>query len=532
MSQGLAHDAGVLFLTSRVPGASTPPTVRWRGTYYQHEGLLHRPVTDEALEAQVTRWLATNPGARTDPVKNTVRPIDAPFLRDVMVAVRAYALVPDATEPGTWLKGAPPGAAGPFLATPAGVLDLGQQGAGHGVVLPGGPDFFAVSALPVAPDPAASRVRWLTFLGEALVHDASAIDVVQELFGYCLLGDCRFEAFFLLYGEANTGKSTVAETLHGLLGAANVSALPLDRLGEPFALADLVGKLANVVFDGGDIRCEAEGTFKALVSGEPVEVNQKHRPVRTMRLTAKHVFLANVLPSFADSSSGIWRRLILVPFERVCPPDARDPRLKHTLRAELPGIVHWALEGLARLLRQGGFTRCPRGELLAAEHRTECNPVALFLEEECVPDPGGRVGRRRLYDRFRAWADAGGHGKPLSRTKFHRAVAAIHPQPEAEVREGRGGDRMFVGIRLRVPADVVQRFRLLSEGQGEGPSVPAPKAPLFSLSFSYQGRGPPRGPDRPPPGKKKEKKWCIWCSRPAAAAAAGCAARGGPGLPA
>ncbi len=462
MSRGLAHDAGLLYLTSRVPGASTPPTVRWRGSYYQYDGVAYRALTDEALEAQVTAWLASNPGSRTDPTTTKVWPIKVPLLRDVMLAVQAHSYIPDATEPGTWLKGPPAGAVGPFLATPGGVLDLGRPGAGPAALLPGGPGFFALSALPVAPDPTAACPIWLDLLDVALGREVAAIDLLQEVFGYCLLGDCRFEAFFILYGPGNTGKGTVAETLSGLLGATNVSALALERLGEPFALANLIGKLANVVFDSGEICCGDEGTFKALASGEPVEVNEKHKPVRTMRLTAKHIILTNVLPGFADTSDGVWRRLKLVPFDRVCPPEHRDVTLKQRLRAELPAIAHWALQGLARLLQQGGFTRLERGERLAVEHRRECNPVALFLAEECVPDPCGRIGRQKLYGRFRDWAQAGGHGRPLSKTKFNRAVGAIYSQPSEEVRDGRGGDRMFVGFRLSGPTDVMQRFRVLS----------------------------------------------------------------------
>jgi putative DNA primase/helicase len=100
----------------------------------------------------------------------------------------------------------------------------------------------------------------------------------------------------------------------------------------------------------------AEGTLKALVSGEPVTVEQKHCPVAAMRLTAKHLFVANSLPRFHDTSDGIWRRLTLIPFDRVCPPGRRDAGLKAKLRGELPGIAHWALQGLARLRSGGGFT--------------------------------------------------------------------------------------------------------------------------------------------------------------------------------
>jgi putative DNA primase/helicase len=294
-----------------------------------------------------------------------------------------------------------------------------------------------------------------------------ALLVLQEVCGYCLLPDNRFEKFAIMYGPANTGKSTAAQTLQALLGDGNTGSLPLERFAERFALSALVGKMANVVFDASEIDKVAEGTLKALVSGETVTVEEKHQAVTTQRLTAKHVFVTNVLPRFTDTTDGLWRRLILLPFERVRLPEQQDRSLKSRLRVELPAIAAWALAGLARLLQLDGFSPFERGEQLIGEYRQESNPVAVFLAAECVIDADGRVGRQTLYVRYRDWAKANGF-LPLSVTKFNREVRALHPQPEEEVRDGHGGDRMFIGLRLSESADVLQQFRLLQGGQAEG----------------------------------------------------------------
>jgi putative DNA primase/helicase len=316
----------------------------------------------------------------------------------------------------------------------------------------------------VTPDPEASCPEWLAFLASAFPEKPSAVQLLQELFGYCLWPDCRFEKFVIFTGPGNSGKSTAAETLQALLGEGNTCALPLERFGDRFALPSLIAKLANIVFDASEIDRSAEGVLKAMVSGEPVTVEEKHHPVRTMRLTAKHLFVTNILPRFHDTSDGLWRRLLLIPFERVCPPEQRDPSLKGRLREELPAIAQWALRGLARLLHETTFTTFERGSRLVSECRHESNPVALFLASECVTEPGARAGRQRTYARYRQWAAANGHAI-MSVTRFNREVRAIYPQPEEEVRERRGGDRMFVGFRLHDENDLVQQFRALSDGQ-------------------------------------------------------------------
>jgi putative DNA primase/helicase len=201
--------------------------------------------------------------------------------------------------------------------------------------------------------------------------------------------------------------------------------------------------------------------LKALVSGEPVAVEQKHQPLSTLRLAAKHIFVTNILPRFHDTTDGLWRRMSLMPFDNVRPAEQRDPALKIRLRAELPGIAHWALAGVARLLQQGVFTTSTSSEILAADYRRESNPAALFLAAECVADAGARVNRQPLYARYRAWAELNGH-TPLSSTRFYREVRAVFPQPKDELRDGHGGDRVFIGFQMRSPAGVLAQFRDLT----------------------------------------------------------------------
>jgi putative DNA primase/helicase len=329
--------------------------------------------------------------------------------------------------------------------------------------LPPDPNYFNLSALAVAPDVAAEHPAWDQFLAETFGENPAAVSLVQEAFGYCLWPDCRYEKLFIFHGQGKTGKSTLVGVLAALLGEQNVSAISLDRLAGRFDLSGLIGRMANIIFDASEVERSAEGTLKALVSGEPVPVEQKHLPVQTMRLTAKQIIVTNMLPRFHDTSDGLWRRIILLPFPNVCPADRRDPCLKARLTGELSAIAGWALRGLERLLSQGGFTPLDGGELLAADYRRESNPVALFLDDFCQTDPEGRVARRELYRAYRTWVAENGFA-PLSVTRFNREVRALHPQPEQEVRDGRGGDRMFVGLRLKQGGAVLSQFRGLANG--------------------------------------------------------------------
>src|SRR5262249_26701883 len=152
-------------------------------------------------------------------VGNRVQAVTENFVRDVLLAVTAEVEAPPHLQPGAWLHGAPPGAVGPYLATPGGVLDLGRLGEPAFTLIPNSADFFTLSALAVTPDRAAACGSWQKFLDETFGGDAAATALLQEAFGYSLWShDCRYEKMFLFYGPAASGKSTVVETLQNMLG--------------------------------------------------------------------------------------------------------------------------------------------------------------------------------------------------------------------------------------------------------------------------------------------------------------------------
>lgn len=123
-----------------------------------------------------------------------------------------------------------------------------------------------------------------------------------------------------------------------------------------------------------------EGLLKQLVSGEPTQVNIKHQSPVTMYPSAKLVFSTNYLPPFTDTSDGIWRRMLVIPFHERFGEDRCDLHRTEHLCQELPGILNWALVGAQRLLQQGAFTRCAVCDQACCEHRHDSDPFRQFID--------------------------------------------------------------------------------------------------------------------------------------------------------
>jgi len=105
-------------------------------------------------------------------------------------------------------------------------------------------------------------------------------------------------------------------------------------------------------------------TMKSISGKDRVLIEQKYVPAYFAYLYAKLIFSANKVPRINDNTLGFWARLKLINFPhtyREHPKPGSEERqadihLSEKLRAELPGILNWALEGLQRLMEQEAFT--------------------------------------------------------------------------------------------------------------------------------------------------------------------------------
>lgn len=124
-------------------------------------------------------------------------------------------------------------------------------------------------------------------------------------------------SIFLIYGPGETGKTALQMALTSAIGQDNVSVLSLDQLSGQFGLESLIGKVLNVCGETGSGYRElskADGELlKRLSDGQKVQIDRKYLSKLEIYNTAKLMFVSNTLPDFGDTSSGLYRRLFIIP---------------------------------------------------------------------------------------------------------------------------------------------------------------------------------------------------------------------------
>jgi putative DNA primase/helicase len=82
----------------------------------------------------------------------------------------------------------------------------------------------------------------------------------------------------------------------------------------------------------------ADAEIKAITSGELITAEHKNKPPFDFSPFATCWFGTNHMPHTRDFSDALFRRALILTFNRVFAEHERDPKLKEKLIAELEGI--------------------------------------------------------------------------------------------------------------------------------------------------------------------------------------------------
>jgi putative DNA primase/helicase len=412
--------------------------------WYEHRVRRYVEVSEPSMKVAITGFVKTYfDDKRLRDKRGEVLQVRRSLVAEVLNALAAMVAVDSEVEMPAWL-GDPPD--GELLAVSNGLLAI-NSGASWLSLSPPDARWFSPVSLPVPYEPSATCQRWLQFLDDVMEGDAERIQLVQEFFGYLLTPDCSQHKFILAEGEGANGKSVFLDVLTALLGPENVSHVPLEMFGGRFQLTATVGKLANICAEIGEIDRVAEGFLKQFTAGDRMYFDRKNLPAINAYPTARLVLSTNNRPRFRDRSAGLWRRMIVLPFNVTIPVERQDPLLRERLKGELPGILRWALEGRRRFLSRGRFEIPGTCAALLSDYKRDSNPASAFLEDTCEPKGDGTVLCGVLYQAYSAWCRTNGHTDVLDAKQFGKEVKKAFPTLErVRVTAGKGRPWAYRGL--------------------------------------------------------------------------------------
>jgi putative DNA primase/helicase len=309
-----------------------------------------------------------------------------------------------------------------------GLLDVRTGG-----LQPFSPNEFVTIQLPVTYDKDAVCPEIRKFFSEIAPLDMEPM--FEEIFGYCLLRELPIHKATVLLGEGANGKSTFLDLLTLFLGKDNVAHVTLQQMCEgKFELAELHGKLANIVDDLPGAALKAVGIFKTVTGNAPLLVQRKHKDPFTEWSKTKHFFGCNKLPKPPEDTVAFFRRFNIVPFNRffIGKTDDKDKLKKLTTPEELGGLLNLALTGLKRLLENGDYTSAKSIEETRQLYIKSSDSCKAFVEDQLEEssDPKDFLPTETLYQMYVTYCQENRLPKIERKPNLTEAIRQTFPNAE------------------------------------------------------------------------------------------------------
>ncbi len=309
------------------------------------------------------------------------------------------------------------------------------------------PEDYSIIRLGVNYNPKAICKKWIDTVYQIFDKDEDKISTLQEFFGLCLTREVRYEKALWMIGEGANGKSTLLFILEKLIGEANRTAIPLEKLSNMHYVANLHGKLVNISVETNAKSEVYDSTFKQIVSGDPVTADRKFEQEFTFNPFCKLIYALNNMPRVNDKTPAFFRRLLILPFEIQFTDDIANKNLKFELLEELDGIFLWCLEGLRNLRARGYFKIYPKMQAEIEAYRQENNNVLLYGEERFIFEPAAQETKHAVYFDFSEWCKSNNY-KPMSAIRFGKELK----KQFRNIKDARDnfGEKIWEGIRLQI----------------------------------------------------------------------------------
>lgn len=287
---------------------------------------------------------------------------------------------------------------------------------------------------------------WDNFLNQVFDSDQSLIDYIQKAVGYSATGSTSEQVMFILFGGGRNGKSVFINTIAHILGTysktmgAGSIMVKANNNAANSDIARLEGARMVISSEPNEgVRLD-EGLVKQLTGGDTVTARYLYGKEFEFNPQFKLWLATNHKPIIRGTDDGIWRRLMMVPFQVQIPAEKVDKKLESKLMSEAVGILNWIVDGAIKWQKEG--LNPPASVLKASkEYRDEMDVITMFVSDCCEVGPDKKIPAGEIFKKYQQWAKDNSEYS-MSKQKFGKEM-----RNKFEYKKGKQG-RFYKGLTL------------------------------------------------------------------------------------
>ena len=291
---------------------------------------------------------------------------------------------------------------------------------------------------------------WCDALNTFFCGNQALIDYVQRVVGMAAVGKVYQEHLIIAYGVGANGKSTFWNTIARVLGSyagkisPEVLTVANKRNAKP-EMAELKGKRLIIASEMEEGMRLNTAMVKQLCSTDAIQAEKKYEKPFHFIPTHTLVLYTNHLPRVGANDDGIWRRLVVIPFEaKITGKSDIKNYADYLFEKAGSAIMSWIIEG-ARIAIELEFKWALPDIVQKAvdEYRQQNDWFAQFVDDCCEVSDGYMEKSGAFYDEYRSYCTRCGEYTRNS-ADFYAAVEKAGYQ-----RKRTSSGRVIVGVRLK-----------------------------------------------------------------------------------
>ena len=212
---------------------------------------------------------------------------------------------------------------------------------------------------------------------------------LEAFWGYVFSGMSmhKFNIALIMDGTGDNGKSTMIKIIREIIGQENISAIPMSEIPrDRFLLSGMYGRILNLSEEEPDSVFKKTGYFKLLTGDSPVTFQYKGGDPFSSINKTKIVISYNKTPALYDSSPGMKRRIMIIPFDLNLGlnPDKKIKDLMQKIRPEYPAILARCISHYGEIIDAGSFPPVPESiKILRTMEEKGDTVIDWRRSEEC-----------------------------------------------------------------------------------------------------------------------------------------------------
>jgi len=177
----------------------------------------------------------------------------------------------------------------------------------------------------------------------SLSDDPAIVALLWEIVGAVIRPFVRWNKCVLFYATSGeNGKGTLCSLMRNLCGEGRYGTTKVADFAGSFLLEKLPEYMA-IISDENDVGCylDKAANFKAVVTNDVIQINRKNKPAIPFQFFGLVIQCINELPKVKDKSGSLYRRFLIVPFDK-CFTGKAHPYIKEDY-LKRPEVLEYVL---------------------------------------------------------------------------------------------------------------------------------------------------------------------------------------------